>query len=185
MRPGTIEDHYIQRLEKPSEAEIEEQAFLAENLTIDILNQRTSGLDARLSTPEEDSGVADIQARPKIDAVVYLKGKARKPAIALQITMAEDDRTLAGKMKEVALRPFVFVEGKSVPKAFVAYKRKQIETYSQDHDLTHHPELSIYTMDRIIKSLQFSLTQTKNPQEQQAIKDLVQMLEDDKRKLIS
>ncbi|MBI4363780.1 MAG: hypothetical protein HY545_02930 [Candidatus Doudnabacteria bacterium] len=185
MRPGTMEDRYIQRLEKPSEAEIEERAFLAENLAIDILNQKTSALDARLSTREEDSGIADIQTHPKIDAVSYLKGKTRKPAIALQITMAEDDRLLAEKMREVALRPFVSVEGKSIPKAFVAYKRNQVETYSQDHDLAHHPELAIYTLDRIIKSLQFSLTQTKNLQEQQAIKDLIQMLEDDKRKLIS
>lgn len=188
MRPGirpSIEDHYIQRLEKPSETEIEKQAFLAENLAINILNEKTSVLDVRLSTPEEDSGRKDIQRGPKIDIVAYLKGKIKRPVIAIQITMAEGPRTLSEKMKEVAQHPFVVVDGKSVPKTFVPYKRKQVEEYSKDPNLANHPELSVYTLDCIIKSLQFSLTQTKDLREQQAITELVKMLEDDKRKLIS
>lgn len=182
---NSIEQGYIQRLEKPSDAEIEERAFLAENLTVDILNQTTSNFDARLSTPHEDSGVNDIQAGLKTDAVIYLKGKTKQPAIAVQITVAEDDRTVSEKTKEAALRPFISIGGKSIPKVFVRYKREQIDTYSKDQNLTNHPELSIYTLDRIIKNLTFSLTQTKNQQEKQAINSLIEMLGDDKRKLIS
>lgn len=183
MRPD-IEDRYIDQIDRPSEREIKKRSFWAEQLTTDVINQKTARLEARLSTKEEDSGVRDIRPGLKTDSVAYLKGKERLPVFAMQITSSDDPKVWATKMKELAGQPFVFIEGRSVPKTLVFLSRSQVTEYPTDRDFSRHPETPVSVLQSIIKSLEFSLTQTKNPHEQRAIKDLINMLEEDKRKLV-
>ncbi|MBI2607380.1 MAG: hypothetical protein HYW51_00975 [Candidatus Doudnabacteria bacterium] len=185
MREGT-EARYIKRLDRPPDPEIQNRSELGEDAVVLFINSEFPGMEARISTQQEDSGVKDQGSGPAVDAVISKDGK---PIIGAQITTAEAAKTKAIKMKELADQPFVRVEGMKpqdpkIPKALIFLDRKSVPKDLNNFDFQRHPELTIQILNGFINSLKFDLAQTKNPTEQRAIQELIVMFEDEKKKYI-
>ena len=178
------ENYYINNLDRPEEDEIAKRGLLAEELVVNAINTGIDGLEARLSTLSEDSGVKDIGPTQTIDAVAYSEGK---PVMGIQITTAEDPKTRQKKMQELMDQPFIRLaemrpKDPAIPKVLVYLDRKTVDRY--EHENKIESDMIIKIIDGAIKSLTFDLAKTQNPQEQKAIRDLIQQLTQEQKKLI-
>ena len=179
-----IEENYIRNLDREPNNELAGQGFLAEDVVVDFFN--TSGFDTRLSTKTEDEGKIDIGPKQIIDAVVYHEGR---PVMCTQITTSAVKGIREKKMAEMRQKPFLRLEemkssDSAIPKVLVYLDANKVKTFGDDPSFDHHPEVAIQILDGCILSLGFDLSQTKNPQQQQAIVQLVEMLESEKKKYI-
>jgi hypothetical protein len=183
---NSIEQSYINRLDRPSDSEITERGIMAEMAVTDFFNSGIEGFNARMSTVEEDSGLHDIGQRQTIDVVAYKNGRA---VVGIQVTSAMDPTTQMEKLKGLKTQPFIRLpemntRDLAIPKTVVFLPHETTDEYMSDRDLTRHPEVAIQIIDGMIKSLQFDLTQTKNPQEITAVNSLISDLELQRKKYI-
>jgi hypothetical protein len=183
MRPG-IETGYINRIDKPSEEEVEQIGLAAEEVVLDFYNNSLEGFRARPSTLSEDSGLKDIGPKQTIDAVIY---RDKKPAMGIQITTAEDPKTRQKKMAEIMSHPFIrLAEMKNtdtaIPKTLVYIKRETAKAHSHDGKINQEEALQV--LDGSIKSLKFCLSQTKDKKEQLLVNELLKALTAEQKNLL-
>lgn len=139
------------------------------------------GMQARHSTPEEDSGLEQIVKGDTIDAVAYVGGK---PAFWVAMTTARDSVVRDKKIRQFMSRPlFKRVEGVSIPRAFVYVDAADVRAYVADRDITKHSGLRQKIMDDLIQMLSFAVTQTKIAEEKSRVGVLVKSLQEHRAEL--
>ena len=178
-----IEDGYISNIDaQKRRAEGEIIGRKGEELVVDFF-QHIPGIETRLSTPTEDSGVEeDIGPKYIVDAVSYMDGR---PVMGIQITTAESSSEINKKLKELRDHPFLRLpemkrEQPSIPKVLVYMDKINTQKVATE-GFVKHPEAAIQVLDSALTSLKFDLTQTKNPTEAIAINNLITLLEKEKR----
>lgn len=187
MRENPIENRYIGAMDADKtrkDRSVPEQGRPAEQLTSDFFTQ--SGFDTRFTSESEDEGTTNIGSKKIIDAVVY---RSELPVMALQITTSEFRSIREKKLAEIRNKPFIRLDEMkskdvSIPRVLVYMDAARVKKFSNNPDFNQNPELSIQILDSTINSLKFDLLQTKNPLEQKAVKDLIVMLEQEKKKYI-
>jgi len=169
--PG-LEERYISNIDRPKiDRDPSESGLEIEGIVVDFFND--SGYETRFSTKAEDSGKVDIGPRQIIDAVTYLEGK---PVMGLQITTAKSKEIRAKKLAEMAQKPFIRLEEMKPQEPAIPRVLIYLDPNKGDN--------ALQILDSAITSLKFDLTQTKNPQEQKAVQQLIQNLTREKAKYI-
>lgn len=163
----------------------EDLGHRGEELVVDFFRHMKK-FETRLSTTVEDSGVIDIGPRQTIDAVAYLEGQ---PAMGLQITTAASKEVRAKKLQEMRDHPFLRLpEMKpgqpAIPRVLVYLDRKNVATADSGDGQQASPEAALQILESAINSLQFDLTQTKNPSEITAVKNLISILQEEKKQYL-
>lgn len=170
-----IEEQYIHNLDRqPPPANKPERGFEAESFAIGFLNQM--GLETRFSTWSEDQGrrgEADIGPKQIIDGVSYID---HRPVMAPQITINTSKQMREKKLQEMRDKPFVRLpemtaKDLSIPRVTIAFDPKSNEAPLQ-------------IIDSCIVSLTYDLNRTKNPLEQKAVRELIELFKEQKKKYI-
>lgn len=185
MRNNSVENRYIQDLDRPSDDEITRRSLLSEELVTNSMNAM-AGFRAELSSASEDSGKHDIGQRQTIDMVLYFEDR---PVMGVQITTAQDAKTQRRKLQELAEHPFIRLakmkpQDTAIPRALVHIPREMVESYSKNLKLATEADATLKIINDCLISLNFILTQTKNPLEQKAIQQLLGQLTGHQKKLL-
>jgi len=164
--------------------ELEGQGPVTEQLVVDFLNNEIPGLTARYSTRAEDHGI-EIGGK-EIDVVAYLEGK---PAMAFQVTSQFQKGELARKRDHARDYPFVRLQelknqDPAIPRVSLVLEALEVSNFAKNPNFAAHPELAIKILDRILLNLEFDLRKTANPIEQTAVKKLIPIFEETKRRFI-
>lgn len=153
----------------------------AQGLAIGFFNDNFNGeFTARHATPEEDSGVKQIERGKQIDAVIY--DEENIPVMCAQITTARDEYVRREKVKQLLDRPFVRIkelkpQDLSLPKVLINMDPVEVGSLLDDHDPSRHPKIFEQIIKTTIESLKFVLTTTKYDKEQERIKKLIDIFE--------
>lgn len=187
MRQGMnshLEDSYVDRIDRHmGVGEVKGQGKPAEEFVARFY-EGISGLKVRFSTPEEDKG-PEIGGRQTVDLVVsFADGRA---AFATQITSSDQRGVMEKKIKEMRDHPFIRLDEMnphevSIPKVLVFLDAGQIKNFFNDPTMKKYPELPLKVIDDHIRSLIFDLSQTQNPPQQKAVKELIQIFTEEKKK---
>lgn len=187
MKPGmssSPENSYINRIdEKKLWPERMGQGKPAEKFA-SMFYESILAFKARPATPEEDKG-REMGGRQTVDVVVSFKDG--RPAFATQVTTNDSRDMMVKKIQEMREHPFLRLDEMrpqdlSVPKVLVFLDAKHVKFFFEDPLLRKHPELMLKIIDDHIRSLTFSLSQTKNPPQQDAVKELIRIFTEEKKK---
>lgn len=146
------------------------------------------GFKARMATPEEDKG-PEIGGQQTVDVVVSRDGKY---SFAVQVTGNNSKDIRMKKMQEMANRPFVRLPDTlpnepAVPKVLVFLDPIQVKKFFDGGSVSEKTQASTELMLKIIDdhifSFSFDLLKTKNPTEQAAVKKLIEVFTQEKKKL--
>ncbi|HEX5429916.1 MAG TPA: hypothetical protein VFX17_02430 [Patescibacteria group bacterium] len=184
MRPN-LENSYVERIDRHREQKDAKPTGGPAEELVAKFNNTVSGLETRFSTKEEDKG-PEIGGRQTVDLVSYLE---KKPALAIQITTNTEKGVIKKKLEEISQHPFIRLEemakgDTAIPKVLVYLDAQAVRDFANDPDFSKHPEVALQIIKSYYNSLKFSLTQTKNPLEQKAIKQLMEMFEQEKKKYL-
>jgi hypothetical protein len=162
--------------------QIYQTAMAAEGVFVDLINS-IPGVEARLSTNEEDSGVKQIEQGSQLDAVVY---QEESPILGVQITTARDRKVREEKLQQLKERPLVRLaemkrEDEGILRVLVNLDPDEVEMYLKDSDLDKHPKLAAQTYDSIIYSLRYHLLTNQDKRYQEKIQKLLDLFESKKK----
>lgn len=177
-----LEDSYIRNIDKTDTTPpIDDIGMRAEDLVIDFFNENFPGqFTVRHATPEEDSGVKQIEQGKQIDAVVYDEKGA--PVMCIQISTARNKEVRREKVMQLMSRPFIRLtemraQDPAIPKVLVNIDPIEASTVLIDHDFSKHPKISEQIIRSSIESLGFVLTKTQLKDEQDRVRTLISILE--------
>lgn len=165
----------------PPRIERENLGMMAEDVIIDFFNEKFPGqISVRSATATEDSGLEHAAESKQIDAVAYDNSGA--PIMCMQITTAKDSVVRMKKMQQLINKPFVRLDemkssDKAIPKVLVYVDASEVDSFLNDHDFLKHPKISEQVLESAIQCLKFVSTKTKVKDEQQRIKDLMDILD--------
>jgi hypothetical protein len=172
------ENQYINNIDNNQNDKLPESiGFSAEDVVVNYFNT-FPGMSARMSTHDEDSGLKQIRAGAQIDAVIYEDDVA---VLCAQITTARDPRVQKEKLLQLMERPFVKLsesrpKDPAVPKVLIGLDPDAVSNFLEDNDFSRHPEICSKILKDTLTGLNFDLSKTKNPEEQQRIKKLITTL---------
>lgn len=155
--------------------------LMAEDVIIDFFNEKFPGqISVRPATHEEDSGHEHATESKQIDAVAYNNNGI--PIMCIQITTATDSVVRMKKMQQLINKPFVRLDemksnDKAIPKVLVYVDASEVDSFLSDHDFLKHPKIADQVLESAIQCLKFVSTKTKIKDEQQRIKDLMDILD--------
>lgn len=188
MMRNRMEDALIGAIDaKKIAPELQGQGDRTEEFVADFYGM-IPGFQARMATSEEDKG-PEIGGKQTVDVVVSRDGKY---SFAVQVTGNNSKDIRMKKMQEMANRPFVRLPDilpnePAIPKVLVFLDPLQVKKFFEGSSVAEKTragtELMLKIIDDHILSFSFDLMKTKNPTEQAALKKLIEVFTQEKKKL--
>ena len=76
------------------------------------------------------------------------------------------------------------LDDQAIPRVLIYLNPEQVRKFNENNSFAQQPEVALQILDSAINSLKFDLTQTKNRSEQQAVNQLIQNLDQEKKKYL-
>jgi hypothetical protein len=156
---------------------------------VESFYESVPGLKARAATAAEDAG--GNEGQQTVDVVVSFSDG--RHAFAVQVTGNSSKEIMKKKLEEMSNRPFVRLPDTlpnepSIPKVLVFLDPLHVKKFFDGTDptikATAKLDLMIKVIDDHIRSFTFDLAKTKNPAEQAAVKNLIAIFTEEKKKYI-
>ena len=191
MRQGlnsNLENRYVNHIDAKTDSKKSWEARMGQGKPaeqfIAMFYGGLPGFQGREATPDEDKG-KEKGGRQTVDVVALFKDG--RPAFATQITTNDSKDMMIKKLQEMRDNPFIRLDDMrtqdvSIPKVLVVLDPKQVKSFFEDPLIRKHPELMLKVIEDHIRSFTYDLSQTKHPPQQEAVRELIRIFTEEKKK---